>query len=149
MSNMIGKLESGNTIPTYITVHAYRSPTTIEKLELLNKYPETKLEAVILQDGTNRFLKFERKPRDVIEQYKQRVELCREKFNADIFYLITVIPMKNTSANMAKKMYDEFNYLIKTNYVNDPDINILDFKKLIKEIGAKTDNIGRDIDLTD
>ena len=46
-------------------------------------------------------------------------------------------------------MYDEFNYLIKNNYVNDPDINILDFKKLIKEIGAKTNNIGRGIDLTD
>ena len=63
---------------------------------------------------------------------------------------MTVISMKNTSANMAKnRMYDEFNDLIKTYYENDPDINILDFNKLIKKIGAKTDNIGREIDLTD
>ena len=40
-------------------------------------------------------------------------------------------------------MYDEFNELIKTYYENDPDIKILDLNKLIKEIGAKTDNIGR------
>ena len=108
------------------------------------------MKTVILQDGTNSFLKCERKPKDVIEQYKQLVTLCREKFNPDKFYLITVIPMKNTSANMAKnRIYDEFNDLIKTYYENDPEINILDFNKLIKEIGAKTDNIGREIDLTD
>ena len=45
-------------------------------------------------------------------------------------------------------MYGEFNDLIKTYYENDPDINILDFNKLFKEIGAKTDNIGREIELT-
>ena len=73
------------------------------------------MKTVILQDGTNSFLKFERKPRDVFEQYKQLVKLCREKSNPDKFYLMTVIPMKNTSANMAKiRMYDEFNDLIKT-----------------------------------
>ena len=61
--------------------------------------------------------------------------------------MMTVIPMKNTSANMAKnRMYDEFNDLNKTYYKNDPDINILDYSKLIKEIGAKTDNSGREID---
>ena len=54
------------------------------------------------------------------------------------------------SANMAKtRMYDVFSGIIKTYYENDPDINILDFNKLIKENGAKTDNIGREIDLTD
>ena len=63
---------------------------------------------------------------------------------------MTVIPMKNTSANMAiNGMYDEFNDLIKNYYENETNINILDFNKLIKEIGAKTDNIGREIDLTD
>ena len=108
------------------------------------------MKIVILQDGTNSFLKFERKPRDLFEQHKQLVKLCREKFNPDKFYLMTVIPMKNTSAKWAKnRMYDEFNDLIKTYYENDPDIDILDFNKLIKEIGAKTDKIGRKIDLTD
>ena len=73
-----------------------------------------------------------------------------EKFNPDKFHMKTVIPMKNTSTNMAKnKMYDEFNDLIKTYYENDPDINILDFIKMIKQIGARTDNIGHPIDLTD
>ena len=63
---------------------------------------------------------------------------------------MTVIPMKNTSANMAiNRMYDEFNDLIKNYYENETNINILDFNKLIKEIGAKTDIIGREIDLTD
>ena len=58
--------------------------------------------------------------------------------------------MKNTRANMPNnRMYDEFNDLIKTYYENDPDVNIFDFNKWIKEIGAKTDNIGREIDLTD
>ena len=72
------------------------------------------MKTLILQNGTNSFLKFERKPRDVFEQYKQLVKLCREKFYPDKFYLLTVNPMKNTSANMAQnKMYDEFNYLIK------------------------------------
>ena len=100
------------------------------------------MKTVLLQDRTNSFLKFERKPRDVFEHYKQLVKLCREKFNPDIFYLMTVIPMKNASANRAKnRMYDEFNDLIKTYYENDPDINILDFNKLMKEIGAKTENI--------
>ena len=48
-----------------------------------------------------------------------------------------VIPMKNTSANMAKnRIYDEFIELIKTYYKTYPDINIVDFNKLIKEIGA-------------
>ena len=62
----------------------------------------------------------------------------------DKFYLMTVIPMKNTSANMSKnRMYDEFIDLIKTYYENDPDIYNLDCNKLIKEIGAKTDTIGR------
>ena len=137
-------------MPTDITVHAYRGSTTIEKLELLKKYPDTKMKTIILQDGTNSFLKFERKPKDVFEQYKQLVKLCLEKFNPDKFYLMTVIRMKITSSSMAKnRMYDEFNGLIKTYYENDPDINILDFRKLIKEIGAKTDNIGREIDLTD
>ena len=108
------------------------------------------MKTVILQDGTNSLVKFERKPRDVLEQYKQLVKLCREKFNPDKFYLMTVIPLQNTSANMAKnRMYDEFNDFIKTYYENDPDINILDINKWIKEIGAKTDNIGREIDLTD
>ena len=46
-------------------------------------------------------------------------------------------------------MYDEFKDLNKTYYKNDPDINILDYSKLIKEIGAKTDNSGREIALTD
>ena len=149
-SSIIGKLETDKTIQTDITDHAYRGSTTIEKLELLKKYPETKMKTVILQDGTNSFLKFQQKPKDVFEQYKQLVKLCREKFNPDKFYLMTVIPMKNTSANMAKnRMYDEFNDLIKTYYENDPDINILDFNNWIKEIGAKTDNIGREIDLKD
>ena len=72
------------------------------------------MKTLILQNGTNSFLKFERKPRDVFEQYKQLVKLCREKFYPDQFYLMTVNPMKNTSANMAQnKMYDEFNDLIK------------------------------------
>ena len=63
---------------------------------------------------------------------------------------MTVIPMKNTSANMAKnRMYDKFIDLIKTYYENDPDIYNLDCNILIKEIGAKTDTIGREIDLTD
>ena len=58
-------------------------------------------------------------------------------------------PDENISANMAKnRMYDEFNDLIKTYYGNNLDINILDFNKLIKQIGAKTDNIGHEIDLT-
>ena len=110
--SIIGKLETDKTIPTDITVHAYRCSTTKEKLELLKKYPETKMKTVILQDGTNSFLKFERKPRDVFEQYKQLVKLCQEKFNPDKFYLMTVISMKNTSANSAKnRMYDEFNDL--------------------------------------
>ena len=46
-------------------------------------------------------------------------------------------------------MYDEFNDLIKTYKENNTDINILDINKLIKEIGAKTGIIGREIDLTD
>ena len=51
---------------------------------------------------------------------------------------------------MAKnRIYHEFSDLIKTYYKNDPDINILDFNKVIKEIGEETDNIGREIDLTD
>ena len=51
--------------------------------------------------------------------------------------------MKNTSANMAKKrIYEEFIELIKTYYKTYPDINIVEFNKLIKEIGAKRDNIG-------
>ena len=108
------------------------------------------MKTVTLQYGTNSFLKFERKPNDVFEQYKQLVKLCREKFNPDRFYLMTVIPMKNTSANMAKnRMYDEFNDLIKTYYENDPDINILGFNKMIKDIGAKTYSICHEIDLTD
>ena len=61
------------------------------------------MKTVILQDGTNGFLYFERKPKDVFEQYKQLVKLCRQKFNPDKFCLMTVIPMKNTSANNAKK----------------------------------------------
>ena len=96
------------------------------------------MKTVILQDGTNSFLSFERKLRDVFEQYKHLVRLFREKFNQHKFYLMTVIPKKNTSANMANnKMYDEFIDLIKTYYENNPDINILDFNKLIKEIGEK------------
>ena len=50
------------------------------------------MKTVILQDGTNSFFKFERKPKDVFEQYKQLVKLCRDKFNPDKFYLMTVIP---------------------------------------------------------
>ena len=112
------------------------------KIGITETYP--KMKTVILQDGTNSFLKLERKPKDVFEQYKQLVK------NTDKFYLMTVIAMKNTRANMAKnRMYHEFNDLIKTYYENDPDINILDFNKVIKEIGAKTDNIGREIDLLD
>ena len=108
------------------------------------------MKTVILHDGTNSFLKFERKPKDVFEQYKQLVKICREKINLEKFYLMTVIPMKNTSAKMAKnRMYNEFNDSIKTYYEKDPGINILDFNKLIKEIEAKTDNIGRGVDLTD
>ena len=38
------------------------------------------MKTVILQDGTNSFLKFERKPKDEFEQYKQLVKLCREKY---------------------------------------------------------------------
>ena len=148
-SSIIKKLETDKIIPTDFTVHAYRG-SIIEKLKLLKKYPKTKMKTVILQGGTNSFLKFERKPRDVFGQYKKLVKLCGEKFNPEKFYLMTVIPMKNASANMAKNgMYDEFNDLIKTYYENDPDNNILDFYKLIKEIGAKTNNIGLDMDLKD
>ena len=96
------------------------------------------MKTVILQDGTNSFLSFERKLRDVFEQYKHLVRLLREKFKQDKLYLLTVIPKKNTSANMANnKMHEEFIDLIKTYYENNPDINILDFNKLIKEIGEK------------
>ena len=81
-SSIIGKLETDKTIPTDITVHAYRGSTKIEKLELLKKCPETKMKTVILQDGTNSFLKFERKPKAVFEQYKQLFKLCREKIQS-------------------------------------------------------------------
>ena len=101
-SCIIGKLETDRTIPTDITVHAHRGTTTIEKLEKLKKYFEAKMKTVILKDGTNSFLEFKRKPGDVFEQYKQPVNLCREKFNPDKFYLMRVITMKNLSANMAK-----------------------------------------------
>ena len=37
-SSIIGKLETDKTIPTDIIVHAYRG-STIEKLEMLKKYP--------------------------------------------------------------------------------------------------------------
>ena len=60
------------------------------------------MKTATLQDGTNSFLKFECNPKDVSEQYKKLVKLCREKFNPDKFYLMTLIPMKNTIANMAK-----------------------------------------------
>ena len=149
-SDIIGISETDKTSPTNITVHSYSSSTTKEKFEILKNYLETKMKTAILQDGTNSFLKFERKPRDVFEQCKQLVKLCREKFNADIFHLMTVTPMKNTSANIAKnRMHDEFNDLIKIYYKIHPDINILDFNKLIKEIRTKTDNNEREIDLTD
>ena len=106
------------------------------------------MKTVILQDGTNSFLEIKRKTGDVFEQCKQLVKLCREKFNIDKFYLMRVVPMKNINANMAKnRMYDEFNDLIKTYCKNDHDINILDFNKMIKVIGAKTNYI--DNDLTD
>ena len=75
------------------------------------------MKTVILQGGTNNFLKFEefRKPRDVFEQNKQLVKFYREKFNPEKFYLMTKIPMKDTSANKAKnRMYDEFSDLIRT-----------------------------------
>ena len=138
-SSLIGKLKNGQTIPTDITVYAHRGSTTIEKLELLKKYPETKMITVILQDVTNSFLKFERNPRDVFEHYRQLVKLCQEKFNPNKFYLMRVIQLKNTSANMPKnRMYDEFNDLIKTYNENDTDVNIFNFNKWIKEIGAKT-----------
>ena len=61
------------------------------------------MKKIILQDGTNSFLNFERKPRDVFEQYKQLVKLCREKINPDKFYLMTVIPMRIQARIWQKK----------------------------------------------
>ena len=74
----VSKIGNRQTIPTDITVHAYRGWTKIEKMDILKKYPETKIKIEILQDGTNSFLKFELKPRDVFEQYKQMVKIYRE-----------------------------------------------------------------------
>ena len=82
-SSIIGNLETDKTIPTDITFHAYRGSTTIEKLEMLKTYSETKLKTVFLQDATNSFLKFERKPRDVFEQYEQS-NYVGKKINPDI-----------------------------------------------------------------
>ena len=81
-NSIFRKLESDGAIRTDITVHAYRGSTTIEKLELLKKYPETKMKTVILQVGKKCFLKFERKPRDLFEQYKQLVNSSRRKIQS-------------------------------------------------------------------
>ena len=101
-----------------------------------------------MQDGANSFLKFERKPQNVFEQYKQLVKLGKI-YSRQISHEDSNPDEKYKLEYGKKKMYDEFNDLIKTYYENDPDINILDFIKMIKQIGARTDNIGHPIDLTD
>ena len=92
------------------------------------------MHSVVLQDGTNSFLKFDRKPADIFESLKKLVNICLEKFNPDQFVICEVIPMTYLSQNATKNSrIDEFNSMIHNHYgENSNNIKILKLKQMIK-----------------
>ena len=80
-SSIKAKLQTDNTIPNDIAIHPYRGSTTKNKMAIVEKYSERKMHSVVLQDGTNSFLKLDRKPADAFESFKKLVNIYLEKFN--------------------------------------------------------------------
>ena len=139
-SSIIAKLQTDNTIPSDIAIHPYRRSTTKEKIAIVEKYSERKMHSVVLQDATNSFLKFDRKPADVFESFKKLVNICLEKFNPDQFVICEVIPLTNLSQNATENgRIDEFNSMIHNHYGGNGDnIKILKLNQMIKMLKTTT-----------
>ena len=107
-SSIIGKLESDATIPLDTAIHAYRGPTTKEKIKVVEKYECKKLKTLILQDGTNTVSKFHKSCDEILDDMFSLIEACKNKFQPDVFVVMEVIPFKETDYNRSKnKLIDE------------------------------------------
>ena len=89
-----------NDMPQDIHIHSYPGSTTEEKRLLINKYDDTTLKTLTIQDGTNTILRNMSAPiEDLFEQYKLLVNEAHDKFKPEHLYLLEVIPTNYKSGN--------------------------------------------------
>ena len=83
--------------------------------------------SAILQDGTNLFIKLDRKLEDVFKSFWKNFNLCLEQIIADHFMICEVIPKTGRIC--------EFNVLILDHYARNRDnVMILKPHRMIKKV---------------
>ena len=118
--NIVAKLEEYKSLHHDCSVHAYGGSTTKEKLNILDDYPNKKLETFILQDETNNILMFNKSADYIFSEFNELVIKCNDKFEPDVFVLCDVPNLKNRPAKSEKnKLIDEFIELLLETFHND------------------------------
>ena len=97
-SSLMKNMMNDRSIPEDVSMHAYRRSTTLEKLALMQQYPDLKMKTVLLQDGTNSILR--NKNTDISELADDTcvlIQAIKENFSPDVFVFMEVPPIKKST----------------------------------------------------
>ena len=123
-SSIVSNLWKDRTIPDDIAIHGYRGSGTEEKIKVIEKYDDKKMNTVIIQDGTNSILK--KQQIDVPQlfgSYKSLVQAVFDKFHPDHLVLCEVPLVKESERNKVKnRRIMEYNELI-SKFAESADIS--------------------------
>ena len=126
-SSIIEKLEIDNPIPIDFSIHAYLGSTTNEKIKILNKYDQNRIQTLVIRDGTSNKRKLNSKPaNENLLEHKKLTNSCIEKFNPDVFVVCKIPPLKTLSSIglKTKKLMKSIILLHRTIPLNHPSKNL-------------------------
>ena len=130
-------------LPQDVELHAYGGSSTLQKIDLINKYEHKEgMKTFTLQDGTNALLRNPTKPvSELYSDYETLVSQIYEKFTPEKILLVEVPPVFASSENDEKNhRINEFNAMMKDTATQNSDkyelINI--HETLLKLPNAKT-----------
>ena len=103
-SSLVKILMNHRSIPEVVSVHAYRGSATLEKMALMEQYPDLKMKIVLLQDGTNSILRNKNKDiSELVDDTCVLIQAIKEKFSPDVFVFMEVPPIKKSTNNDSTK----------------------------------------------
>ena len=113
-SSIVSNLWKDRTIPDDIAIHGYRGSGTEEKIKVIEKYDDKKMNTVIIQDGTNSILKKQQiDVPQLFESYKSLVQPVFDNFHPDHLVLCEVPLVNKSERNKVKnRRIMEYNDLI-------------------------------------
>ena len=103
-SSLMKNMMNDRSIPEDVSMHAYRRSTTLEKLALMQQYPDLKMKTVLLQDGTNSILR--NKSTDISELADDTcvlIQAIKENFSPDVFVFMEV-PQSKSQPTMTQQL---------------------------------------------